>query len=142
MDDLMYASRQIRLFSRLNSNLKMNIPISSSEMGMLIYLVSVDGEKTPIAVSKYFNVSKSMATNMATSLFKKGYINKNKGKNDGRSVYLEPTEKARELVEKTQKEYFGLLSKIIQGIGEKNFERLVSLIELANKFIVGENNDE
>ena len=46
MDTMMNAMEQVSLFCRLNMNTRRNLPIRSSEMGMLIYLVKADGEKT------------------------------------------------------------------------------------------------
>jgi hypothetical protein len=67
LDEMASASEQISLFCRLNVNAKVDLPIRSSEMGMLIYLCQKDAQATPMAVADYFQVTKAMATNMATS---------------------------------------------------------------------------
>mgnify|MGYP000870724505 CR=1 FL=1 len=90
MDHLMTASEQISLFCRLNTHTKRDLPIRSSEMGMLIYLVKTQGEKTPNAVAQFFKVTKSMATNMVSALLAKGYIEKQRSKTDKRSPLPKP----------------------------------------------------
>lgn len=98
---------QISLFCRLNINTKRGLPIRSSEMGMLIYLVKTDGEKTPNAVAKFFKVTKSMATNMTTSLLNNGYIEKKQSETDKRSFCLIPTNKAVRLVGNSKSDFIG-----------------------------------
>lgn len=90
MDKMIKSSEQISLFCRLNVNTKRGLPIRSSEMGMLIYLVKTDGEKTPNAVAKLFKATKSMATNMTTSLLNNGYIERKRSEADKRSFCLIP----------------------------------------------------
>ncbi len=119
MDKMVKSSKQISLFCRLNINKKQKLPIRSSEMGMLIYLVKTDGEKTPNAVAKFFKVTKSMATNMATSLLKNGYIEKKRSETDKRSFCLIPTNKAVRLVEATYEEYFKTMSILEARLKEK-----------------------
>ncbi|EUJ32435.1 MarR family transcriptional regulator [Listeria floridensis FSL S10-1187] len=58
MDDFIKASEQISLFCRMNNQIKPNLPIRASEMGMLIYLVKTDEEKTPLGVANFFSFHK------------------------------------------------------------------------------------
>ena len=99
------AAEEISLFCRLNIYSKKDLPIRSSEMGMLIYLCKTDGEKTPMGVANFFKVSKAMATNMVSSLSKKGYLVKQPAPTDRRSVLLVPTILAKKLVDSTYQEY-------------------------------------
>lgn len=138
MDKIIKSSEQISLFCRLNINTKRELPIRSSEMGMLIYLVKTDKEKTPNAVSKFFKVTKSMATNMATSLLNNGYIKKKQSETDKRSFLLIPTDKAIRLVEDTYKEYFKMMSVLEERMGKEKFEELINLLEIANEILLEE----
>ena len=101
MDTMMNAMEQVSLFCRLNMNTRRNLPIRSSEMGMLIYLVKADGEKTAKGVADFFKVTKAMATNMSSALLKNGFLEKQQQENDKRSFLLRPTEKAVQLVNET-----------------------------------------
>lgn len=138
MSDLFQASEQISLFCRLHINAKRELPIRSSEMGMLIYLCKTAGEKTPKGVAHFFKVSKAMATNMAASLVKKGYLYKVPSLEDGRSFILSPTEKARELVESTYEEYYKTMSVLREKMGADNFQALVRLLTEANRILLEE----
>lgn len=138
MDTTIKSSEQIALFCRLNTHTKRKLPIRSSEMGMLIYLVKTEEEKTPNAVSKFFKVTKSMATNMTTSLLKKGYIEKQQSAADKRSVLLRPTEKAIQLVNNTYEEYFKTMSILEIRMGKQKFTKLITLIEEANTILLEE----
>lgn len=141
MDKLIKSSKQISLFCRLNLNTKQELPIRSSEMGMLIYLVKTEEEKTPNAVAKFFKVTKSMATNMATSLLNNGYIEKIKSEADKRSFLLIPTDKAIRLVEDTYEEYFRTMSLLESKMGEQKFDEFIRLLETANKILLEEKNN-
>lgn len=107
-------------------------------MGMLIYLVKTDEEKTPNAVAKFFNVTKAMAANMAASLWKNGYIEKKQSETDKRSFCLIPTKKARCLVEDTYEEYFKRMSVLNVKLGNKDFDELIRLLERANEILLEE----
>lgn len=141
MDKLIKSSKQISLFCRLNLNTKQELPIRSSEMGMLIYLVKTEEEKTPNAVAKFFNVTKSMATNMATSLLNNGYIEKIQSEADKRSFLLIPTDKAIRLVEHTYEEYFRTMSLLESKMGEQKFDEFIRLLETANEILLEEKNN-
>lgn len=141
MENFMSASEQISLFCRLNINTKRDLPIRSSEMGMLIYLVKTENEKTPLAIARFFKVTKAMATNMISSLNAKGYISKQKSIVDKRSVSIIPTESAVELVEKTYCEYYKNLTILYNRMGKDDFEKFINLIEIANSVLLEERND-
>lgn len=138
MDDIFHASEQISLFCRLNLHTKRELPVRSSEMGMLIYLCKSDGEKTPKGVAQFFKFSKAMATNMVASLLKKGYITKIPALEDGRSFILCPTEKARELVDSTYEEYYKTMSVLYEKMGTTRFHALVGLLTEANRILLEE----
>lgn len=138
MDDIFHASEQISLFCRLNIHTKRELPVRSSEMGMLIYLCKSDGEKTPKGVAQFFKFSKAMATNMVASLQKKGYLHKIPALEDGRSFILCPTEKARELVDSTYEEYYKTMPVLHEKMGTDNFHALIGLLTEANRILLEE----
>lgn len=138
MDNLIRASEQISLFCRMNVNTRRELPIRSSEMGMLIYLVKTEEEKTPNGVARFFRFTKSMATNMVTSLSANGYIVKKQSETDKRSFLLIPTDKAIQLVEDTYEEYFKMMSVLKTRMGEKKFSDFLVLLETANNILLEE----
>lgn len=142
MDRMIRISEQIALFCRLNIIAKRKLPIRSSEMGMLIYLVKTEGNKTPNAAAKFFNITKAMATNMVTSLLNNGYIIKKQSEKDKRSFILIPTDKAIRLVNDTYSDYFKTISILESKMGENKFNELIQLLETANTIILEEKNND
>lgn len=142
MDRMIRISEQIALFCRLNIISKRKLPIRSSEMGMLIYLVKTEGNKTPNAAAKFFNITKAMATNMVTSLLNNGYIIKKQSEKDKRSFILIPTDKAIRLVNDTYSDYFKMISILESKMGENKFNELIQLLETANTIILEEKNND
>ena len=136
MNNDMKAADEISLFCRLNINMKHELPIRSSEMGLLIYLVTTQGEKTPNAIAKFFKVSKSMATNMVTSLARKEYLIKEPSQLDKRNIHISPTQKAVELVDKTCEEYFKSIRLLREQLGETQFQQLITLLQRSNEILL------
>ncbi len=137
MQDYINAAEQISLFCRININTKKELPIRSSEMGLLIYLVKSDGEKTPMGAARFFKVTKAMATNMVTALVKQGYLTKEQSDTDKRSFILIPSEKAIALVEATYTEYFKTMALLKDKMGTNDFNSLISMLEKANNILLG-----
>lgn len=132
------AAEEISLFCRINIYTKKDLPIRSSEMGMLIYLVKQDSPKTPMDVANFFKFTKSMATNMTSSLLKKGYLIKEKSLSDKRYSVLIPTEKAINLVNSTFQEYIKNISTLQEKLGIEDFDKLIYLINKANNILLEE----
>lgn len=141
MDKFMKASEQISLFCRLNLNTKKELPIRSSEMGALIYLVKTDGKKTPHALAQFFKVTKAMATNMVTSLLTNGYIQKKQSEVDRRSFLLIPTKKAIDLVEDMYHDYYKTMLSLQTKMGERIFDDFIELLEKANAILWEDKNN-
>lgn len=142
MNKMASASEQISLFCRLNVNARVDLPIRSSEMGMLIYLCQDDIQATPMAVAAYFQVTKAMATNMATALVRQGYLQKIPSTTDHRQKYLVPTVKARTLVDSTYQKYFQSVQLIKDKLGPEQFAQLIHNLTLANQVLLEARRDE
>ena len=136
MNKLIRSAEVISLFCRININTRRDLPVRSSEMGMLIYLVKSESAATPIKIAEFFKVTKPMITSMINSLGKKGYLIKMPSNTDKRSFALKPTEKAVQLVEQTYVEYYKNLNMLIDGMGMENYEALVKLLEMANSVLL------
>lgn len=138
MRELVNAAEQVALFCRLNMNVKKDLPIRSSEMGMLIYLVKTEGEKTPVAVANYFKVTKGMVTKMVSALIQKGYLKKERSKTDLRSFILLPTEEAVVLVNGTYDENFKVMHNLQEKLGEAEFAKFMQMLENVNSILLKE----
>lgn len=138
MEGFFQDAEQISLFCRLNMNTKRELPIRSSEMGMLIYLCKTDGDKTPMGIARFFTVSKAMATNMVTAMHKQGYIEKTTSADDRRSSIILPTARAQMLVDSTYEEYYKSIRMLREKMGGDDFTALLALLGKANIVLLGE----
>jgi DNA-binding MarR family transcriptional regulator len=138
MEDIINGAKVVSLFCRIHMNAKKDLPIRSSEMGLLIYLVRENGSATPIKIAEFFNVSKPMVTAMINSLTNKGYLTKSPSQTDKRSFSLHPTEKAVVLVEKAYSEYYKTMGLLKKELGETDYRKLIALLDRANTILLEE----
>ena len=115
--------------------LKKDLPIRPSEMGVLNIIVKREGKFTPLMIAELLEVSKPMITTHIVSLEKKGYIYREVSEIDKRSFFVCPTDKAISLVEETSKKMDMNLGKIEEAIGEKEFQDLLKLLAETNKVL-------
>lgn len=134
--DLIQCAEEIGLFCRLNMNTKKDIPIRSSEMGVLIYIYK-QGEITPLMISQFFRIKKPSVTTQINSLIKNNYIEKTPSKTDGRSICLKITDKGKNLVEITFDEYLRVVNLLKDKMGIDNFDVFIDYVHHANT-ILGE----
>ena len=133
MDKYFNANAIFSIFSKKYMELKKDLPIRPSEMGVLNIITKKDGLFTPLMIAELLEVSKPMITNHITVLENKGYIIREYSKEDKRSFYLIPTEKAKELVEVTEKKMSKYLQQIENSVGKENFNQLLQMLTEANK---------
>lgn len=119
-------------FCRLKMTLKPEIPLRSSEMGVLIYLSKQAGDVTPLMVSKFLRVKKPSVTPLIQTLVKKEYVRKNKSKVDKRSYTLEVTEEGFTLLHEVETDYLSSVLMIKEKLGEDQFNDWINLTERAN----------
>jgi len=140
-DELIKGAETVAMFCRININTKKDLPIRSSEMGLLILLCKSDKPVTPVLAADFFKVKKPMITPMVSSLLKHGYIEKIPSLEDKRSFSLKPTEKARHLVDDTYSEYMKTMELLSQKLGTRDFDKLITLLEKANSILLEEKNN-
>lgn len=126
----------ISRFCRSQINFKRDLPIRSSEMGVLIY-IEKNNKVTPVMISNFFGISKPAVTTMINSLVKKDYLTKINSQNDKRSYTLKLTLKGYNLLNSTYSEYFKMIELIQSGMGEQEFEIFMELIQKANRILEG-----
>lgn len=128
----------IGLFCRLHMNAKKNLPVRSSEMGVLIYTDKQEGPVTPLMVSSFFKVSKPTITALINSLVQQDYLSKTMSSTDGRSYTLSLTSKGSELVRTTASVFFGNLEMLEEQMGTAEFQTFISLMKQANEILLKE----
>ena len=137
-DELIKGAETVSMFCRLNINIKKDLPIRSSEMGLLILICKNDIPVTPVMAADFFKVKKPMITTMVSALLKHGYIEKIPSPDDKRSFSLKPTEKTRQLVDDTYSEYMKTMELLRHKLGAIDFGKLVILLEKSNSILLEE----
>lgn len=124
----------IAFFCRSFINRETNLPIRSSDMGLLI-LISEMNLITPLDASLFFGVSKPMIAAMVKRLSNHALIAKKSDQSDKRSYQLHLTSKGECLVNNSKATYVAFVENLKKDMGSKNFNALMSSIKRANKAI-------
>ena len=135
MNKYFEANAIFSLFGRDYMELKKELPIRPSEMGVLNIISKDDKMYTPLMVAALLDVSKPMIANHISILEQKGYITKDFSSDDKRSFYIIPTEKAKELVINEEKKLHSKLKKIEKTIGIDKFEMLINTLKEVNEVL-------
>ena len=135
MNKYFSANAVLSMFSKYYMELKRGLPIRPSEMGVLNIITETPGPHTPVLLAELLGVSKPMITAHLTDLAKKGYIQKEQSREDKRVFYVLPTEKALALVESAKTDLNQHLARLIQEMGQDEFDTLVRLAQKANKIL-------
>lgn len=113
--------------------LKKDLPIRPSEMGVLSIITRRTGNFTPLMLAEMIGVSKPMIAAHIQSLLKKGYIRKEISGTDKRSFFVRPTEKGKALVAEFEAKQNKYLKTIESKLGEGEFHELVRLLNEAQQ---------
>lgn len=132
---VMKGAEAVSLFCRLNINMKKDLPIRSSEMGLLILAVKNEIPVTPVMAADFFKVKKPMITAMVNKLTSQGYVKKTPSTQDRRSFTLYPTLKGTKLVEETYCEYFKTMELLKSRLGGE-YDTLIALLNRANLILL------
>ena len=135
MNKYLEANAIFSLFSRDYMELKKELPIRPSEMGVLNIISKEDKLYTPLMVAELLDVSKPMIASHISVLEQKGYITKDFSLDDKRSFCIIPTEQAKELVKSEEKKLRSKLKKIEETIGINKFEMLVNTLKEVNEVL-------
>ena len=138
MDKYFTANAVLSIFTKSYMELKKDLPIRPSEMGVLNIITQTPGPHTPLMLAGALKVSKPMITAHLTSLTNKGYITKQPSSEDKRAYYILPTEKARALVKCAKDDLYQRLNQLVDGMGEEQFDLLVKLAGEANRILEAE----
>ena len=138
MERYFNANAVLSVFCKNYMELKKDLPIRPSEMGVLNIITKTDGPHSPVALAEMLGVSKPMITAHITSLEEKGYITKSPSAHDKRAYYVIPTEKAMALVESEGAKLNALLEHLSNSMGRKEFDTFVKLAAIANDILKNE----
>jgi len=126
-------------FCRYQLTSKRNLPIRSSEMGLLVFVSKQEEYVSPLAISEFFKIAKPTVTGMVKRMIKANYLLKISSPNDHRSYRLLMTPLGRDLVEKALNDYLSSIEQLRIRLGKEDYQCLVSLLNKANKVLDMEN---
>lgn len=135
MDRYLKANAALSLFSKNYMSLKKGLPIRPSEMGVINIITGTPGPHTAVMLAGFLGVSKPMITAHLASLESKGYITKMPSAQDKRACYIIPTEKAKALAESARIEQNGHLDRLMNEMGQEEFDTFIRLAEMANRIL-------
>lgn len=135
MDRFAEENAVLSKFCKGYMELKKDLPIRPSEMGVLNIIVQRDGKFTPLMLAEMLEVSKPMITAHISVLEKKKYITKEALQEDKRSFYVIPTEKAKELVAVAGKSTKSHLMYLEDELGGDDYKKLLNILNQANKIL-------
>ena len=133
MDRYFSANAVFSKFSKNYMELKKGLPIRPSEMGVLNILAATPGPHTSVMLAELLGVSKPMITAYLTALSEKGYITKERSRDDKRVYYVLPTQKTMQLVEDAKADTNAHLADLVAALGQEDFDLLVKLTQKANQ---------
>lgn len=134
-NEVLRSADAIGMFCRLRMKLNNDLPIRSSEMGVLIYISKETTPATPLMISRFFSITKPSVTSILTALVDKGYLLKESSLHDRRSYTLKVTEKGEKLLSGTFDEYFRSVELLRRTMGEEKFRNFIELMEEANEIL-------
>lgn len=137
MDKYLEANIVFSMFCKNYEELRKDLPIRPSEMGVINIITQREGLFTPLMIAELLHVSKPMVTAHINVLEKKGYIYKEVSKGDKRSFFVRPTEKAEELAKDVGAKMRERLSRIEDALGDEKYSELLSLIGEVNDLLKG-----
>lgn len=112
-----------------------DMPIRASQFAVLNIMCTVPGPHVPAALADALHVSKAMISAHISALISHGLIVRVPSPDDGRSVYLMPSKRGRDLFNKISKQNADKMNRLKSQMGVKNFDTLVRLITTANQII-------
>lgn len=135
MEKYFSANAVLSIFVKNYMELKKDLPIRPSEMGVLNIIARTPGPHTSVMLAELLGVSKPMITAHLASLSEKGYIVKRQSDEDKRVYYVLPSEKALALVEEAENDLNRQLARLEEGLGRQEFDTLVALCRRASKIL-------
>lgn len=136
-ESIIACEEAVSRFYRLQMNVKRDLTIRASEMGVLIFVSKSQEPATPLMISNFFGIAKPSVTEVVNSLVKKDYLIKMPSQVDRRSYTLKVTVKGQELLDSTYCDYFKALELLEERMGVDEFKLFVQLLQKAND-ILGE----
>lgn len=125
---------QMAFFTRHFMKRKVDLPVRSSDMGLLIFIFE-NKRSSASNATRFFDVSKAMISAMLKRVEEEGYVIREKDPIDKRKQYLTLSIKGEELVKKSKKKYKSFQNKLRKEMGEESYHNFLLSLEEANQAI-------
>lgn len=112
-----------------------DMPIRGGQFAVLDIMCNQPGPHMPVMLADSLGVSKAMISAHLSALMAQGYVVRVPSPEDGRSVYVMPTKRGKDLCAKINKKNTDMINEIKSQIGIKKFNELVGLIRQVNQII-------
>lgn len=124
--------RFCRAFMR---NVGDDMPIRTSQFAVLNIMCTEPGPHVPAVLAQKLHVSKAMISGHIAALIQSGLIVRVPSPEDGRSVYVMPTKRGRDLFNKIVRKNTDKTNVIKAQLGAKKFDAFVKMVAQINKII-------
>ena len=128
----MEIMRFCRAFMR---NVGGDMPIRASQFALLNIMCTTPGAHVPAILAQKLHVSKAMISGHIAALIQSGLIVRVPSPEDGRSVYVMPTKRGRDLFNKIVQQNTEKMNVIKSQLGVKKFDTFVKMVAQINKII-------
>lgn len=112
-----------------------DMPIRASQFAVLNIMCTKPGPHMPIMLAETLGVSKAMISNHLAALMAQGLAVRVPSPEDGRSVYVMPSKRGKDLFDKIARENLRKIDMIKSQLGAKKFDTFIKLIAQVNQIV-------
>lgn len=112
-----------------------NMSIRNSQYAVLNIMCRTSGPHMPVGLAETLGVSKAMVSAHLAALMERGLVVRVPSPEDGRSVYVMPSKRGKDLFNKIARANNEKLNLIKTQLGAKKFDTFIKLISQVNQII-------
>lgn len=107
--------------------------IISGSQSTILWKLDKHGPQKVTTIAEQMSITPGAVTSLSDKLIANGYANRNRATNDRRVVYLEITEKGKELLHQLRAEIKSSTAYFFAGLSDEDLEHLVRIYRLVLK---------
>ena len=112
-----------------------DMPIRNSQYAVLNIMCTTPGPHVPVVLAETLGESKAMVSAHLVALMERGLVVRVPSPEDGRSVYVMPSRRGKDLFNKIAQANNEKLNLIKAQLGAKKFDAFIKLISQVNQII-------
>lgn len=114
-----------------------DMPIRNSQYALLNIMCTTPGPHVPVGLAETLGVSKAMVSAHLVALMERGLVVRVPSPEDGRSFYIIPSKRGKDLFERVSNFERDRVNAIVSKIGQKKFDNFIKLIANVNRVLEG-----